>query len=159
MVSSLDHVLAYASMKIEAPILIIEEQRWGIQAVLKKLTWSLTPALINSWTALLESTTRLHSLHTWWQQVKSPFHAHVYMTYCNNNDVIKTKIGHYDDDYAMERVNHKTVRPGSRFPLPLHPSPFVTFILVESLGTRLYKKLYIVQWILANPNLASPNPR
>ena len=84
MAASLRQALANTLSKIhvDAPTLrmIIEEQRQAIQAVLKKLAYSLpvdlSPQLyFIAGQLFVESMMRLHSLHTWRQQVRSPFHA------------------------------------------------------------------------------------
>ena len=45
------------------------------------------------------------------------------------------KTAHYDDDHAMECVNHKTVETRLSFTTSSLPLTFVTFVLSESLGT------------------------
>ena len=69
-------------MYVDAPTLrmIIEEQRQAIQAVLKKLAYSLPVDLSSklyfiAGQLVFDSMMRLHSLHTWRQQVRSSFHA------------------------------------------------------------------------------------
>ena len=78
MAAILDKALAHALSEIDAPTLIIEKHRQAIQAVLKKLAYSLpidlSPQLyLIAEQLFLESAMRLHSLHTWQQQLRSHF--------------------------------------------------------------------------------------
>ena len=76
------------------------------------------------------------------QQVRRTLRARSHMTMHDVTAItttqLKTKNGHYDDGYAMKRINRKTVETRLSFAAAFSsPHPFVAFVLSESLGTRL----------------------